>query len=45
MTAIDNSKTGFNIGSEAFEQLNGGIIGLGELVVVATKVPPSVCGF
>jgi hypothetical protein len=46
MTAVDTAGAGFNMGTVAFETLNGtpGQIGQGVLDVVATKVPRAFCG-
>ena len=43
-TAIDFAGNGFNIAQEAFEDLNGGVIGNGTLEVEANTVAASVCG-
>jgi Cerato-platanin len=43
MTAIDSAAT-FNIAQEAFEVLNGGQVGQGELEVFAEQVPLYLCG-
>jgi hypothetical protein len=47
LTAIDHAGhgKGFIISKEAFEKLNGGSVGSGELEAEAKEVPASVCGF
>ena len=42
MTAVDSAGHGFNLGTDAFKVLNGGV--KNTIDVVATKVPRSYCG-
>jgi hypothetical protein len=44
-TAIDATKSGFNIGKKVFIELNGGTVGAGTLEAEAVSVAGHFCGF
>jgi cerato-platanin len=44
-TAVDYTKSGFDISKHAYNDLSGGLVGSHTLRAEATPVPPSVCGF